>query len=150
MLRHRPVRYTIVGIWNSLFGFAMYAIALWLLPQLTPTQALIVTSPIAILQAYLSQRRLVWHSRSPWVVELPPFVAVYLVSLAVNAVFLWFISRLLPPLPAQAISLGATAVITYFIHRAWTFRHAPRRSSAESPHTSTHDPRGHSDTQGGT
>lgn len=124
MLRHRPVRYTLVGVWNSAFGFVVYALGLQLLPDLTPTEVLIVTSPIAILQAYFSQRHFVWLSRASWTAELPPFVAVYLVSLAVNAGLLWTISRLIPPLPAQALSLAITAVITYFVHRVWTFRHA--------------------------
>lgn len=124
MIGHRPIRYTLVGVWNSVFGFAIYSLVLLLVPTLPPTYVLIITSPMSILHAYLTQRRFVWHSHASWIPEVPPFVSVYLVSLGINAVLLTAAVSFIPPIPAQALSLAITAAITYFVHRAWTFRHS--------------------------
>jgi len=118
----RPVLFLLVGVWNTLVGFGLYACLLAVAPSMSPVAALIATGPLAITQAYFAQRKWVWRSTERRLVEFPPFVGVYAISLLANAVVLFVLSRLLPPLPAQAVALTVTAALSYFLHLTWTFR----------------------------
>jgi putative flippase GtrA len=91
---------------------------------------LVVANVIAILQAYVFQRRLVFRYTGGWWAGLLRFSTVYLGAFAVNLVLLPALHELaqIPVIPAQAIATVVQAFGTYLAHRLFTFRHPDQKS----------------------
>lgn len=126
----RPVRFVLIGGFNSVFAYLTFvALQLTLGRVVHYLVVLVVMNVIAIVEAYVMQRWLVWRVHGRWWADLARFSLVYLVVLAVNAVLLPVLHELLnlPILLAQAAIMVASAVGTFVVHRGFTFR---RRSAA--------------------
>jgi putative flippase GtrA len=126
LLDRRPVRFAVVGVWNTVFGVG----AFWLLDVVAGdtigyVAVLTVSTAMAIAQAHQTQRHLVWHSHRPYLAELARFSSVYLVTYVLNLVALVVAVEVLhaPKVPAQAVIALALAVGTFTVHRLWTFAH---------------------------
>lgn len=124
-LDRRSVRFVLVGGVNTLFSFGVFAAL-----QVTVGEhvhylvILAVSHVVGVLEAYVLQRRLVFRVSGHWWRDLAKFWSVYLVALGVNAVALPALVEILgvPVLPAQAAVMLGTAVGTFVVHRAFTFR----------------------------
>ena len=87
--RREQVLYLVVGAWNTLFGYCVWALMQYLLGDKLHYLLIIVLAwPIAVLNAYLCYRYIVFRSRGPIVRELPRFSLVYLATLIVTLVVL--------------------------------------------------------------
>ncbi len=96
----RPVRfyfghreqllYLVVGGWNTLFGYLVWATLQFLLGDYLHYFVVIIVLawPIAVLNAYLGYRYIVFRSHGPVLRELPRFSLVYVVTLVVNLALL--------------------------------------------------------------
>jgi putative flippase GtrA len=122
------VRYGLIGIWNTVFGLAVFAAANATIGHRAGyVTSLTVMFALAIPQAHLAQRLLVWHSHAPYLPELIRFSGVFVVAYVVNLVLLSLAVEVLgaPTLASQVVISGLIAVSTFFIHRGWTFRRHP-------------------------
>jgi putative flippase GtrA len=118
-------RFLVIGIWNTLFGLAAFALADVTIGRTAGYVASVTLMfAVAIPQAHLAQRLWVWRSHGPYLPELFRFSWVYLVAYIVNVILLAFAVEVLhaATLPAQFVISSLIAVSTYVIHRAWTFR----------------------------
>jgi putative flippase GtrA len=125
-------RFLIIGAWNTLFGLAAFALANATVGRHWGYVASVTLMfAVAIPQAHLAQRLLVWRSHAPYLPELFRFSWVFAVAYVVNVAFLAFGVEVLhtATLLTQVVISGVIAVSTYVIHRSWTFRH--RRAPAE-------------------
>src|SRR5947207_11539554 len=97
-LRHREqVLYLVVGGWNTVFGYGVWALLQFLLGEhLHYLLVVLIAWPIAVLNAYLGYRYLVFNSRGSILRELPRFSLVYLTTLGINLVLLPIALRVLP------------------------------------------------------
>src|SRR5207244_2577363 len=88
-LAGRPLRYLIVGAWNTLFGLVFFSL-LYLLfgTSLGYVAVLTLAMVVAVLQSHATQRRFVWRSRSPYLHELMRFSAVYVGTYVANLILL--------------------------------------------------------------
>jgi putative flippase GtrA len=128
------VRFGIVGLLNTAFGYGVF-----ILLQLTlGTVAhylvvLAVANVVAILQAYVFQRRLVFRFQGGWWAGLLRFSLVYVGAFAVNLVLLPVFHELLriPVIPAQGIVTVLQAFGTYVAHSRFTF--GPASPPADRP-----------------
>ncbi len=129
--RSRRVRFLAVGVWNTVFAYSVWAILQVLLAdRLHYLVILVMAWPIAVLNAYLFQRRLVFRSSGRIRSELPRFSAVYVLTLAASLVLLPILLEILP-LNIYAIQAGFTAavvVLSYVAHRSFSFRQPSGRS----------------------
>lgn len=125
--RSRLPRFLVVGAWNTLVGYAIFvALTLAIGDRLHHQAILAITFAISAIHAYAMQRYIVFRSANPVAGELARFVAVNLVALAVNAVFLEVLTRAgLQVLLAQAVAVVATTVVQFVLHQAWSFRARP-------------------------
>lgn len=126
-------RFLLVGVWNTLFGLVVFALADVTVGRTAGYVASVtVMFAFAIPQAHLAQRVWVWRSRAPYLPELFRFSWVFVVAYVVDVALLAFAVEVLhtATLPTQVVISGLIAVSTYVIHRTWTFRH--RRGAAES------------------
>jgi putative flippase GtrA len=122
---HRvKVLYLAVGAWNTVFGFAEWALLQQLLhPYLHYLVILVLAWPLAVLNAYLCYRRFVFRSaRTIWQ-ELPRFSLVYLGTLVAGLAALPLLLRTLP-FNIYVIQAGYTIVVvvlSYIAHKFFSF-----------------------------
>ena len=123
---HRQVAlYLVVGLWNTVFAYGIWALLQFLLgDHLHYLAILVIAWPIAVLNAYLCYRNLVFHSTDLWWRELPRFSLVYVATLLGALVALPFLLQTLP-FSIYAIQAGytvAVVILSYLAHRLFSFR----------------------------
>ncbi len=135
--RREQVLYLVVGAWNTAFGYGIWALLQFLLGEhLHYLVVVLIAWPIAVLNAYLGYRYLVFRSRGSILRELPRFSLVYLATLAINLVLLPIALRVLPfnIYVTQAVLTGIVVIGSYLGHRSFSFG---GRSSPAAGTTST-------------
>ena len=138
--RREQVLYLVVGGWNTVFGYGAWALMQYLLGgYLHYLVVVLMAWPIAVLNAYLGYRYIVFRSRGPVLRELPRFSLVYLASLVVNLALLPVALRVLPfnIYVVQALLTVVVVVCSYLGHKYYSFRGGRLRDSGES---SIYDP----------
>lgn len=119
------VRYGLVGVVNTIFGYGVFVILQLTLGQVihyTIVQA--VASLIGIVEAYWLQRWLVFGHHGSWWLGLSKFASVYALafSFSLGMVALLVEAFGVNVLLAGAIALVLQAVLTYLANRWFTFR----------------------------
>lgn len=117
-------RFILVGLLNTAFGYAVYALLLWV--GLPPQPALVISFAIGVAWNYFTTARLVF--RATGFGKLPAYLAAYLTVYAANALALQFaLSRGADPFVAQAILTPAAAILS-FVLLSRVFRKTPERT----------------------
>jgi putative flippase GtrA len=129
--REQGLRYVVVGAWNTLFGYGLFALLqLTLGHHVSYLILLTFSTAVAILNAYVMYRWLVFKVEGHWWRDLGRFSLVYLVAYGVNLIVLPFLVEVfgLPVLLAQALVVGGTVLASFLAHRHFSFRrpHASR------------------------
>lgn len=148
LIRDQRVAFLIVGSINTLIGFGLF-VAVDLLfdksldksvgPVLASLINLAVAHVVGVLVAFVLYRRFVFRVRGHMLRDLARFESVYLVSIGINAIALPALVGLgAPRIPAQAVILVATTVLSYVGHRFFSFRRSPAVPPTES--TTSSDP----------
>jgi putative flippase GtrA len=134
--RREQLLYLVIGGWNTIFGYAVWALLQYLLGDYLNYLVIIVLSwPIAVLNAYLGYRFIVFRSRGPVLRELPRFSVVYLATLIANLVLLPIALRVLPfnIYLDQALFLGVVVICSYLSHKYYSFGSVRRRDAPDAP-----------------
>ena len=122
--RREQVLYLAVGAWNTFFGYAVWAVLQLLLgDRLHYLVIVVIAWPIAVLNAYLGYRYLVFRSRNSIVREFPRFALVYVASLVAGLVLLPIGLAVLPfnIYAVQALLTVLVIVGSYLSHRYFSF-----------------------------
>ncbi len=121
---NQKLRFLVVGGWNTAVGYVVF-VALYLLLHARLPYLVIgaAAHAIAIANAFVAQRWLVFRSRGAWRVEFVRFFAAQLFVLGSGLAALWLLVSQagLSPLPAQAIVAVGTVVVSYYAHRHFSF-----------------------------
>ena len=133
LLRSRGLRYVVVGLWNTIFGFLAFTVLLIAFSNALYLLALVIAQTAAVVQAHWTQRLFVWRSSAPYLAELVRFSTIYIVVLIANVVLLygaveWAGS---PPLVTQYVIGGGLVLASYFAQRRWAFAAALTTPSTE-------------------
>lgn len=123
--RREQVLYLVVGGWNTVFGYGAWALMQFLLGGYLHYLVVVVLSwPIAVLNAYLGYRYVVFRSHSPVLRELPRFSLVYFLTLIVNLAALPVALHVLPfnIYAIQALFTAVVVVCSYLAHKYYSFR----------------------------
>ena len=125
----RPLRFILVGGWNTAFGYGAFAAFYWLTRRLGVHYlwAVLPAHLLAVFNAFLCQRWIVFGTHGPFFAALLRFSAVYWIFFAVNLPLLPLLVQglHLHPLVAQALLVGANAALSYVAHDRFTFREPP-------------------------
>jgi putative flippase GtrA len=119
------VRYSSVGVFNTIFAFAIFAILqsprACGLPYLL---ALVISHLVSVLEAFFAQRILVFKVKGNLVNDLLRFWSVYLTALGANLLLLPGLveGMNLPVIPTQGAILATLAVLTYIVNRNFSFK----------------------------
>jgi len=119
------VRYGLVGVVNTLFGYGVFvALQLSLGQVIHYTVVQVIANLIAVVEAYWLQRWLVFRHRGNWWAGLGRFASVYagafFFSLGMVALLVEVFG--LGVLLAGAITVVVQAVLTYSANKWFTFR----------------------------
>jgi putative flippase GtrA len=139
--RHIPPgqfgRYLVVGLWNTAFGYATYALFTALLEGRVPAGYLVASLLASVLNitiSFLGYKWLVFNTRGNYLKEWVRCLMVYSGSIALGlallppAVFLvehFTGNARSAPYIAGALVMGLQVVISFFGHRSFSFG-APR------------------------
>jgi putative flippase GtrA len=95
-----------------------------------------ITHVLSVLFAFVMHRRFVFHVRGHVLRDLVRFESVYLTGLGINAVALPVLVELgLSRIPAQAIIVASTTLLSYFGHRHFSFRRGAAEIQDETSRT---------------
>jgi putative flippase GtrA len=128
--RREQILYLVVGGWNTLFGYGVFALLYHLLHDLAgmpkisgSLTALVVASIIGIANNYVLYRTIVFRSHGAVRRELPRFLLVYLVALAINLILLPLALHELPfnAYSVQAVYTLGVVVATYIANKYFSF-----------------------------
>lgn len=112
-------KFVVTGIVNTLFGYALYSLAL-LWGGLQPPIALAVATLAGALFNYFTTARLVFEERR--LHRLPRFLLVYGGVYGLNLALLALFMRLWhDPLAAQALALPFVVLLSYAAMTFWVF-----------------------------
>jgi len=122
--RREQVLYLVVGGWNTVFGYGIWAaLQLILGDQVHYLLIVLIAWPIAVLNAYLGYRYVVFRSRGSIIRELPRFSFVYAVTLVINLALLPIALATLPfnIYVIQVLLLVVVVVGSYVSHKYFSF-----------------------------
>lgn len=117
--------YLAVGAWNTLFGYGVWALLQYLLHEYVYYLVIVVLSyPVAIANAYVCYRYVVFRSHGSVLRELPRFSSVYLLAMAANLVALPILVRVVPLslYAIQALFTIFVVILSYLGHKFFSFR----------------------------
>jgi len=136
------LRFLVVGAWNTLFSYALFAVMLAVLgPGLrglsdstSPLMQAIgdhwylvvqwLTWIVAVPQSTIALKYLVFHSKGHLGAEIGRSFFVYLPMQALSSVSLWLLVKYagMHPLAGQLMTVGVSAVLSYLGHKYFTFK----------------------------
>ena len=133
------VRFVIVGGWNTVLGYGIYAAFTYLLTGHVPHAymlASVIANIIAISLAYVGHKFVTFRTRGNYLREVLRFYAVYgvtaliglaLLPLVVAGLNLVVASRAHVPYLAQALLLPLSVALSFLGHKHFSFRPASPR-----------------------
>ncbi|MCR2801719.1 GtrA family protein [Microbacterium sp. zg-Y818] len=125
LVKDRRVAFLIVGVINTVVGFAWFALFDLTIGRLWGYMITLLFAHVAsVLCAFVLYRRFVFRVRGHVWADLGRFELVYLSALAVNAVLLPLLVEFarLQPIVAQAVIVFVTTMISYLGHSRFSFR----------------------------
>lgn len=125
LIKDRRVAFLIVGTINTGVGFLWFILFEITIGKLWGYMATLLFAHVAsVLCAFVLHRRFVFRVRGHVWLDLARFESVYLVALGVNAVLLPVLVEFahIPPIPAQALIVFVTTMVSYFGHSRFSFR----------------------------
>lgn len=145
LVRDQRVAFLVVGGINTVVGFAFFVACSETVGHLIDHRfgkvaGSLVTVGIShvlmVLFAFVMHRRFVFHVRGHVLRDLVRFESVYLTALGINVVALPILVELgLPRIPAQAIIVAFTTLLSYFGHRHFSFRRGAAETADQRSHT---------------
>jgi putative flippase GtrA len=126
--RERGLRYLLVGAWNTVFGYSVFAVLQLTLGDRVGYLILLAAAQVlATLNAFLGYRTLVFKVQGDVWRDLARFSTVYAGAFVVNLAALPVLVEVfgVPVLPAQAVVVAGTVVASFFVHRGFSFRRSP-------------------------
>lgn len=132
-----------VGAINTVVGFSIFVACSETVGDFTDRRAgtiagtlvtVGISHVLSVLFAFVMHRRFVFRVRGHVLRDFARFESVYLTVLGINAVALPVLVELgLHRIPAQALVILCTTLLSYFGHRHFSFRRSAADPQEESP-----------------
>jgi putative flippase GtrA len=133
-VQSKHVKFVIIGIYNTLFGYAVFAALHLALPHVNYMLVLIVSRELSVVSAFIAYRLFVFKVKGALVPDFVRFWMVYSGALIINLIALPFLVLIvgLNVLVAQAITVIFMVISTWIGHNHFSFR---RLDSERDPET---------------
>jgi putative flippase GtrA len=145
LVNDQRVAFLLTGVINTVVGFAIFiaiseSVGHFVDHRFGKVAGALVTAGVThvltVLFAFVTYRRLVFRVRGHVLRDLIRFWSVYIVAGGINIVTLPMLVELgLQRIPAQAIILAGTTLLSYFGHRHFSFRRGAADTHGETSHT---------------
>jgi putative flippase GtrA len=122
---HRKLRYLAVGTWNTAFAYVAFgAMYLLLHERLHYLLISVLSHFLAVINAFICQRWLVFQSRTFWLTAFLRFSMVQLLALGWGLAGLAFMVEILRlnPLVSQLLTMMVAVIVSYALHRDYSFK----------------------------
>jgi putative flippase GtrA len=123
--REEKLRFLIVGGWNTVFGYACFALAYYFVGAYVHYLVIGAFAHVtAVTQSFTTQRLLVFHARGAC---LPQYIRFHVSHLGIFAAGMIMLPALVelcglsPPI-AQGVWLVIAVISSYLIHKFYSFR----------------------------
>lgn len=126
--RREQILYLVVGGWNTLFGYLVWALLQYLLHDyLFYLVILVIAWFPSVINAYFGYRWFVFRTKGPIWRELPRFSLVYVGTLVTGLVALPILLHVLPftIYVTQALYTAVMVVVSYVSHKYFSFGKRP-------------------------
>jgi putative flippase GtrA len=127
--RREQVLYLVIGGWNTLFGYLIWALLQYLLGDYLNYLIVIVIAWFpSVANAYFGYRWFVFRSKGPILRELARFSLVYVGTLIMGLVALPILLHVLPftIYVTQALYTAVMVVASYLSHKYFSFGRRPK------------------------
>lgn len=130
-----PQRFIAVGVWNTAVGLAIvlaidHAVGHLVHPQLV----LLAAFSVSVIHAYCTQKIVVFRAEGRVLQELPRFILINGIALAINAMFLQLlIAAGIATSLSQAFAMLIATILSYFGHKHFSFSTGFRSRSRAKP-----------------
>lgn len=134
LIRDQRVAFLIVGVINTVVGFAIFIAASESVGHFVDQRfgkvagsvvTVVIMHVLGVLFAFVLHRRFVFRVRGHLLRDLVRFWSVYLTTGVINIVALPLLVELgLNRVPAEVIIVAVTTLLAYFGHRYFSFRRA--------------------------
>ena len=144
LLGDERVRFILVGGFNTAFGYGLFVLFELLLgPRVSYFVSLYGSFIIATVVAFFLHRNVTYRVRGTGnvLIDFLRFMSVYLLSLGINSIALPLLVEVfgVRVLPAQALIVIVTTLVSYFGHKFFSFRRAPGKRQVSGPAVSEND-----------
>lgn len=125
-VRSEHVKFVIIGIYNTLFGYLAFAGLHLGLPRVNYMLILIVSRELSVVSAFVAYRLLVFKVKGGLLGDFGRFWLVYSGALVLNLLALPFFVEVvgLNILVAQAVTITLTVICSWIGHSHFSFRRA--------------------------
>jgi putative flippase GtrA len=127
--RREQVMYLIIGGWNTLFGYLVWAVLQYLLHDYLYYLIILVIAWFpSVANAYFGYRWFVFRSKRSILRELPRFSLVYVGTLITGLIALPILLHVLPfsIYVTQAMFTAVMVIVSYLSHKYFSFGKKPR------------------------
>jgi putative flippase GtrA len=121
----QKIRYLIVGGWNTLFGYGIFAaLYFWLGTSMGYLWILSISFVISVANSYFGYKIFVFKTKGNMVSEFLRVYLVYGISFVFNLITLPFLVEIihLNVYIAQAIVIIVTVIGSYVLHKNFSFK----------------------------
>ena len=120
-------RYFIVGLWNTVFGLALFLLLLKVFSYLNYSMLLVCSFLISTAQSHFTQRRLVWKSKANYPKELLKFLGGTSGTFLINLLALPLLVEVLnwPVYRSQTLLVICLTILGYFYQKYHVFKPHP-------------------------
>jgi putative flippase GtrA len=124
----------VIGLYNTAFGYAVFAAMHLGLPHLNYMFVLIVSRELSVVSAFIAYRLFVFKVRGPLAPDFIRFWMIYSGALVLNLLALPFLVELvgINVLLAQAITVTLMVVSTWIGHNNFSFKRAGSEADSET------------------
>ena len=118
---HRIFRFLSVGVLNTVFGYAVYAVLLFV--NVSYLTALFIATGAGVIFNYFTFGQLVFHGHDGRLV-FRKFIITYLIVYIINAVLLDILNRkfLCGPYVAQIICIPLSVLLSWMLMNRWVYK----------------------------
>ena len=126
--QYSSLRFLIVGVWNFVFGYGVFAGLYWVLQGISSDWIIAVIAAIlGITMSFLTHRFITYRSHGCWWREYMRFYVVYGGQSLLNVFLIWLLVTQMGynAYIIQFLISSALTVASYWAHKFYSFRRVP-------------------------
>lgn len=120
----QKIRFLLVGGYNTLFSYLLFAGILWLLGGKHEQGVLLVSFMLSSVNSFITQKVYVFCTKGNWISEFVKCLGTWMISYVINAVLLWLLVEWMTvnPYVAQIYALVLLTIFSWVMLKHFAFK----------------------------